>query len=174
MPEIESEKPLFALLAEGDMRTTGRAEEVVQIVLRQPQRLAELIQCLRYSHPGVRMRAADALEKVSAQHADWLYPYKEVLMGIAEQTGQHEVMWHMAQILPRLIATPDTERLLMILDRYASSKSSIVQACTVEAYWQIVLLEPSRKPVMIDKIQGLVAGGSPAARARARKLLGQH
>ena len=53
-------------------RSIGRSNQVVQQVLRDPHLLAELFEGLKHTDAIIRMRAADALEKISAQHPDWL------------------------------------------------------------------------------------------------------
>jgi len=62
------------MLKGGDRRSIGRSNEVTKLVLRQPGRFAELVECLWSEDPIVRMRAADAAEKVSAMKTDLLKP----------------------------------------------------------------------------------------------------
>jgi hypothetical protein len=52
------------------------------------------------------MRSAGAVEKVSSQRPEWLAPHKRVLLDIAARTGEQELRWHLAQMLPRLPLTP--------------------------------------------------------------------
>jgi hypothetical protein len=56
---------LLGMLRQGDRRSIGKADEVVALVLRQPRHLPVLAAGLWHPDPLVRMRAADALEKVS-------------------------------------------------------------------------------------------------------------
>ncbi len=64
--------PILGKLQGGDRRSIGRSDEVVAQVLADPALLAPLAEGLLADDPLVRMRAADALEKVTAQHPDWL------------------------------------------------------------------------------------------------------
>ena len=61
-----------------DRRSIGRSNEVVAEVLAQPSLFDELFGGLLDADPIVRMRAADAVEKITAKHPDWLKPYKLV------------------------------------------------------------------------------------------------
>ncbi len=87
---------LAAMLKGGDRRSIGRSNEVTKLVLRQPGRFAELVECLWSEDPIVRMRAADAAEKVSAMKTDLLKPYKRELLGLLAEADQIELRWHLA------------------------------------------------------------------------------
>jgi len=56
---------LASLLTGGDRRSIGQADAVAARVAEQPALLAKLWDCLADADPVVRMRAADALEKIS-------------------------------------------------------------------------------------------------------------
>jgi hypothetical protein len=70
-------RSLLNKLSGGDRRSIGRCDEVVAQVLREPSLFAVLIAGLDADDPVVCMRVADALEKISLQHPDWLWPYKQ-------------------------------------------------------------------------------------------------
>lgn len=61
---------LLRFLEGGDRRSIGRSNEVADFVLRDRERFAELFEGLFHADARVRMRAADALEKVSAKHPE--------------------------------------------------------------------------------------------------------
>jgi hypothetical protein len=48
------------------------------------------------------MRAADAAEKISLKKPQLLAPFKAELLGLAEETAQAELRWHLALMVPRL------------------------------------------------------------------------
>jgi hypothetical protein len=54
---------ISAMLKGGDRRSIGTASKIAELVSSEPQRFAELLECLWNEHPIVRMRAADAAEK---------------------------------------------------------------------------------------------------------------
>ncbi len=58
---------LLQKLEGGDMRYIGYSDEVVAEVLANPARFEPLFQGLYHADPRVRMRAADALEKISTR-----------------------------------------------------------------------------------------------------------
>src|SRR5690606_33621233 len=89
-------------LTGGDMRTIGKSQDVVEEVLSDNSLLPELFEGLTNVNPAIRMRAADALEKVTAQKPELLNPYKSKLIEIAKEAAQQEVQWHVAQMFKAL------------------------------------------------------------------------
>jgi hypothetical protein len=162
------------MLGGGDRRSIGRSDEVVQLVLKQPRRFAELIECLWHENPVVRMRAADAAEKVSAQKPRVLDHYKAELLGLLAEAEQIELRWHLAAMVPRLrLNAPERQRAATALQRYLDDRSSIVKTfalqCLVDLARNDATLRSKIKQVLEDAIQS----GTPAMKARARKLLGE-
>lgn len=94
-------------LTGGDRRSLGRTADVVDWVLSDPERLAELFQCLFDEDEIVRMRASDGLEKISRKQPDWFTPYAERLLTDVASIDQPSVQWHLAQILSRITLTPE-------------------------------------------------------------------
>src|SRR5882672_5139676 len=96
---------ISSMLEGADRRSIGRSDEAALIVLRKPGRFRELIKCLWDETPVVRMRAADAAEKVSAEKPRLLDRYKAELLGLLAEAEQIELRWHLAQMVPRLRLT---------------------------------------------------------------------
>ena len=53
----------------------------------------------------LRMRAADAAEKITCRRPDLLVACKQRLLDEIAAVPQQEVRWHVAQMLPRLALT---------------------------------------------------------------------
>lgn len=67
------EKAMHELLervAGGDRRSIGRSNEVVAAVLHEPSLFGVLFGGLWKSDPLIRMRAADALEKITVRYQE--------------------------------------------------------------------------------------------------------
>ena len=64
----------------GDSRSIGRANEVVADVLKDPALFSIVFNVMLEPDPIIRMRAADAVEKITEQHPEWLDPYKQLLI----------------------------------------------------------------------------------------------
>jgi hypothetical protein len=95
------------VLKGADRRSIGRANEVAALVLREPQQFPELIGLLWSDDPVLRMRAADAAEKVTVKRPELLSPYKRELLGLLAEAEQIELRWHLAAMVPRLALSAD-------------------------------------------------------------------
>lgn len=72
--------PALAMLQGGDRRSTGKSNEVVSMVLKEPKLFDALFSGMLMDDPVIRMRSADAAEKVTAVHPEYLAPYKKALL----------------------------------------------------------------------------------------------
>ncbi len=86
------------LIVGGKTNSLGRANEVIEIILKDKNRLNELYTCLSNNDPWVRMRAIDAIEKVCRQHPDWLTSYIDRFQTELASSSQPSILWHLAQI----------------------------------------------------------------------------
>jgi hypothetical protein len=164
--------PIRIALRGGDRRSIGKANQVAASILRQPRGFSELIQCLWGNDPLVRMRAADAAEKVSVKQPKRLAPFQAELLGLAEETTQAELRWHLALMLPRLpLAPPEQERVASTLRRYLNDRSSIVKTCALQGMAELAKSDATRKDEVIELLEGVCHNGTPAMKARSRKLL---
>jgi HEAT repeat protein len=168
------DRPALAdMLKGGDRRSIGRANEVAREVLADPALVAELVDGLDSRDPVVRMRAADAMEKVSAERAEWLQAHCERLLEHAVATCQQEVQWHAAQILARLdLSQGQLRRTVDLLRRYlAASPSRIVRASALEALADLADRHPRLRAKIRRLAEEALESGVPSLAARARKVL---
>lgn len=158
-------------LRPGDLRTKGASEATVRLVLARPALLGELMAGLPHPEPGVRMRAADALEKVSGEKPELLKGRARALLGLAAQTDQREVQWHVAQMLPRLpLSAAGRRRAWQLLSAWLASGSRIVRAFSLEGLTQLSRDDPELRAKAVTLLQRALHDWAPAVRARARKL----
>ncbi|PYT40812.1 MAG: hypothetical protein DMG47_18620 [Acidobacteria bacterium] len=93
------------MLRGGDRRSIGKSNQIVKLVLSDPKRFPELFGCLWDEDPIVRMRAADAAEKITVTRPELLKPHKLELLGLLDEAEQIELRWHLALMAPRLALT---------------------------------------------------------------------
>lgn len=93
-----TEKFLDMLAVGGKSNALGRANEVIELVLRDRSRLDELYSCLFCEDAWIRMRAIDVLEKVCRVRPDWLLPYIDRFPKELAGSSQPSIQWHLAQI----------------------------------------------------------------------------
>jgi hypothetical protein len=167
-----SHQEITAMLEGLDRRSVGRANEVARTVLKEPRRFRELIGCLWHDDPVVRMRAADAAEKVSAKKPRLLDRYRRELLGLLAEVEQIELRWHLAAMIPRLRLTPaERQRAAASLHRYLEDRSSIVKTFALQALADLAQHDANLRPKVKILLEDALHSGTPAMRARARHLL---
>jgi hypothetical protein len=156
----------------GDRRSIGRANEIVKMVEEQPSLLPELVEEIWSPDPVIAMRAADAAEKLSRTHAHGLHGFKKEFLGLAEETQQQELCWHLAAMLPRLQLSPSEQRrAVVILTQYLDDKSSIVKTFALQGLFDLSLRDRALRPRVEELLRSAQRAGTAAMRARSRKLL---
>lgn len=173
-PKSVLKRDLLALLTGADRRSIGRADEVAAMVLKHPALFAELIAGLWDVDPVVRMRAADAAEKVSRKRPELLHPFKAELLGLLAEASEQELRWHLAQMAPRPpLSREEHSRAASLLKEYLKDRSSIVKTFSMQALADLANTEPALLPEIVELLEQAMRKGTPAMRARGRKLLAQ-
>jgi len=128
-----SRRDILSLLEEGDRRTIGRSDQVAAMVSDNPTLFSKLIAGLWSADALLRMRAADATEKVTREHPEFLRPYKKELLGLLTEATQQELRWHLAAMIPRLILDARERQIaLSSLNRYLEDRSSLVKTFALQ------------------------------------------
>lgn len=160
------------LLAGGDRRSIGAADEAAAAIAADGRLAAEAVGLLESQDPVIRMRAADALEKASRCAPEILEPQKTALLRVLLSTAQHEVQWNLLQLLPRLDLHPRERRRVRVrAETLMASESRIVVAEAMTALFTLARSEPGLRETAVRRATYFLASGSPALRARARRLL---
>lgn len=169
---MENLPPLLQKLTGGDRRSTGKSDEVVADVLANPALFGVLIVGMQNDDPLIRMRAADAAEKITITHPDYLQTHKDALINKIPVIRQQEVRWHLAQMFPRLeVSAVERRQIFDLLLNFLDDKSKIVQTFSLQAMADLTQADESLRPHVIEILQSRVESNSPAVRSRAKKLL---
>jgi hypothetical protein len=157
----------------GDLRSIGRAEEVVQDILETPALFGEVFEGMLDDDPRVRMRSADALEKVSSGHPQYLQPFKQRLITEVAGIKQQEVRWHVSQMFSYLeLDEKEREVIAAILFSYIETdKSNIVKVFSFQTLAELAEQDDRLRPQVMEKLKQVMKTGSPALVNRAKKLL---
>lgn len=164
---------ILTKLQKGDLRTTGAVDSVVKQVLGAPSLVEELLSGLTNAEAGVRMRAADALEKVAREDSTLIRDHAAHLLDIAENSTQKEVQWHMAQIISYLPLThAHMLRARRLLERYfEESTSKIVQTFALQSLYDLAMRDDRLIPHVMVLLKKAEESNAFAVKTRARKLL---
>jgi hypothetical protein len=118
------------------------------------------------------MRAADAAEKVSAKKPRLLDRHKAELLGLLAETEQIELRWHLALMVPRLrLSATEHQRAAAALQRYLDDHSSIVKTFALQGLADLARNDLALQSKVKQFLEAAVQSGTPAMKARARKLL---
>lgn len=165
---------IAGMLRGGDRRSIGKSEEVVAEVLADARLFGALFECMLDGDPLVRMRAADATQKITAMRLDFLQPYKARLINRVAKVEQQEVRWHVAQLFSRLeLNKADRRAVVLILSEYLGDKSRIVKTFSMQALADIAAQDKPLRPSITKQLEKLTKEGSPAMQSRGKKLLDQ-
>jgi len=156
-----------------DLRSIGKADEVVQDILHKPSLFKEVFEGMLNNDPVIRMRSADAIEKVSAKHPEYLQPFKSKLINKVSKIKQQEVQWHAAQMFSYVkINKTERDKIMKILLSYIkTSKSNIVKTFSMQTLANLAEKDEQIKPKIIKLIENMIKKGSPAMINRGKKLI---
>lgn len=164
--------PLLQSLSGGDRRSVGESNRAVLAVLEYPELIGVLFQGVETSDPVLRMRCADAIEKVTTNRPELLVPFKKKVLNRLSKVEQQEVRWHVAPLLARLPLTEAEETAVVnLLLSYTNDRSSIVKTMSMQALADIALRSHRLLPEIKQHIEELSVIGTPAMKARSKKLL---
>jgi len=164
--------PFLEKLRGGDRRSIGRSEEVVKLALARPSLFAVLMSGLSLDDPLIRMRCADAAEKITARKPEWLAPYKNMLIGEIAGIDQQEVRWHAAILFTRLkLTSAERQKVASILKSWLDDKSRIVQTFSLQALADLSKGDPSLRSEVKRLIEERIKTAPPSVRSRAKKLV---
>ena len=163
---------LTDMLRSGDRRSIGKSNQAAKLVLSEPARFPELLKCLWDEDPIVRMRAADAAEKVTVKRLDLLQPHKQELLDLLAEAEQIELRWHLALMVPRLTLNgPERQRAAAALQRYLADRSSIVRTFALQGLADLARQDSILRKTVLSTLKESLQTGAAAMKTRARKLL---
>jgi hypothetical protein len=141
---------ILSLLKGGDRRSIGRSARVTAIVSKNPRLFPKLIAGLWASDPLIRMRAADAAEKITRKNPEWLTPHKRNLLGLMTESLEQELRWHLAVIIPRLKLTPkEVNAVTSCLESYLEDRSSLVRTLALPGLCDLAEEHPNLRSEVI-------------------------
>lgn len=160
------------LLLGKDRRTIGKADHVVQLVVDQPS-FDELFSLLFHHERTLVMRAADAVEKITHKHKEFLVPHKMQLLSLLNSAIHIELKWHIAQLVPRLPLDPhEIKEVWSILSYWAQNpnESKIVRVNSLQGLFDLTRNTPAFKNSLLSILDTIEHEPIPSLKARIKKL----
>lgn len=165
--------PLISSLHGGKRWSTDRAQLAAETVLHDPGLFEVLFNGLTLDEPLARMRAAYAVSKVASERPDLLQPYKEQFLDrLLDPDNSHLARACMLQALRTLtLDKEDIELLIDTLKDFLFSESSIVKTFSLQLLADFAAEDEDLRNDVLPLLWAARERGTPAMRARARKLL---
>jgi len=159
-------------LSSGDLRSDGAADEVVDLVLENPDMIEDVFGALRVTDDVVRGHAADALEKIARSLPALLDDRVDEIIAAARRDEVSMVRWHLAMILGHLSQCEArvedyTDTLIDFLD----DGSVFVQSWSIVSLCIIARAYPQRSREILAKIERLKQSESAAVRTKVRHAI---
>ncbi len=166
---------LLNKLKGGDLRSIGNANEVAIRIGNNQKSFDEVFQGIFDTNPLIRMRSADAVEKVSKKYPVLLNKHKAKILKNLSNFEQQEVKWHIALMISYLKLTSiESDSVFSELSTWAmNDKSRIVRVNAMQALVDISMKNITLKPKTIILIKKQMETGIPSLISRGRKLLTQ-
>jgi hypothetical protein len=163
---------LLKMLEGGTLRSIGRSEEVAAEVLANPLLFKYLIRGMQSADPIIRMRSADAAEKVTKHNPILLATHKKKILTSIARINQQEVRWHSAQMMSRIEwNAKERSTLIALLEEYLRDRSSIVRTSAMQALADLAMKDKKLRGSVVKRLKDLTNTGTPAMKARGKKLL---
>jgi HEAT repeat protein len=155
----------------GDRRSLGTADTIASEVLRNNERFAELFEAMLHEDPVVRVRASDAVEKLTRSRPDLLVPFRKRLIDEVGAIDQTELRRHVGQMLARIKLDPkERSRAIALLEKYLADENSSVTGPAMSALGDFAMEDAHLRRRIAPKIEKLMLT-SPALAARGKKIL---
>lgn len=132
------------ILQDGDLRSIGRANDVVTMVNSQEE-FDELFLELKNCDRKIVMRTADAIEKITFHHSDFLKNHKIELLDLLQTSKHIELKWHLALLITRIeLDEKEFELAWNILTKWAKDRkeSRIVRVNSIQSLFDLLKHKP--------------------------------
>jgi HEAT repeat protein len=162
------------MLTGGHPNSLGRTVEVVEIILKDSSRLAELYNCYFSEDEVVRLRTSNALKRICAEHPEWLVPYLDKLLSEIANIHQASAQWTLAQLLNSLtsyLSASQKQKAVKVLQRNLEQNDDwIVQNQTMQTLADWAKKDEALNSWLEPHLDKLVDDERKSVAGRAKKL----
>jgi len=134
---------------------------------------AELVRQLGNKDKLVAERAARTLKKISESDAGALYAWRKALLAEAFAATDVRLQWNLSIVLGRLpLKGQDKAVVVDLMFERLRDKSGLNRTLAMQALMDLSEKDAALRARVVPIVREALEGGTPAMRARARKLLG--
>ena len=160
---------LLEKLRGGDLRSDGRANEVVKDVLQSPELLPLIIEGLDEPDKVVRGRTADVLEKISRTNPEFVKGLTGKFMYLAVHDDVPMVRWHLVMIFGNIELSGKTDEVISMLLGLLQDESVFVKSWSIVVLCILGLRNEVRRKEILENIKTLKDDESVAIRSRVSR-----
>jgi hypothetical protein len=163
----------YSYLSGKDLRSIGKSSELIKVVTTQND-FDNLFSYLRSSERIIAMRAADVIEKITANKPEFLFPYSKEIIELAQLNCEKEFKWHIAQIISRLkLNSRQKTKVSNILFNWVenSNESKFVRVNSLQSLFEICKGDDKLIEKFSEVIEQLKKEKIPSLTARINKLM---
>jgi len=156
----------------GDLRSIGVMDKLIPNIKTQ----SDFDALFEYLHSDDRllvMRAADAVEKITIKHPEFLQNHKRGVIEFFETAEDKEFKWHLAQLVPRLpLSAKELKMVWNKLTVWATDKkgSKIVRVNSIQTLFDLSENYRYLKKDFRSVVQTVEKENVPSINARIGKL----
>ena len=160
------------ILKGGDLRSIGQSNKVVSLIKDQ-EGFDELFKQIYNIDRKVVMRAADAIEKITANSPDYLGHHKSDILQLCNTAKNIELKWHLALLVPRLsLSKREIGAVWQTLTSWATDRneSKIVRVNSIQGLFNLSTQHKELKQDFRLIVTKIKEEDIPSINARIRKL----
>ena len=163
---------LIDRLSGGKRGSLGAAKQVATEVLAHPEQLGEAVAALVLPDPVLVSRCAHVIMQVAEKQPDLVQPHKPALLETMGERNQWEVRLECSKAITKLRLEPrEIHDLVHVFKDYLDAPQSFVKTAALQGLADLAQKDPDLTPMVRDLLSHYVLSGTPAMRARCRKLL---
>ena len=163
------------MLAGGHPNSLGRTVEVVEIVLADQSRFADLYSCYFSDDEVVRLRVSNAMKRVCREQPEWLIPFIDGLLDKVSRIEQASTQWTLASLFQMLWDSMDEPQQQKAKEFLKSNLTDwddwIVLNNTMEALAEWSVNDTPLRNWLIPRLEALQVDRRRSVSGRAKKLL---
>ena len=162
----------ISYLEGGDLRSIANVDQLVPLIQSQSD-FDQLFQYLNSEKRLVVMRAADAVEKISQKHPEFLDKHKGAMLQHLQTATDKEFKWHLVLMVSRLkLSSSELTEVWEMLSKLAkdSKESRIVRVNSIQSLFDLTRHHKAYESKFQELSKQLQSEAIPSINARLKKL----
>jgi hypothetical protein len=164
----------FEKLLQGkDLRSLGENHKIISLVDNQ-KAFDELFKYLYSDNRNIKMKAIDAIEKITSKENKYLHDHKGEILNFTFNVQGIEFKWHIAQILGRLKYTQNEMK--MVLKKITewtltTNESKMVRVNALQSLYDLSKTDEKSRKKFSEVMQCVKKENVPSINARIKKIM---